>query len=750
MWRRALIVSAALLLITPSYADTLLLEIWLNGRNTGVVAQVHEKDGRISVRNSDLVAAGIGMEQTGMTTLDAKTPIRAEEDATDQRLLLTVPPVRLSAHNIDLRPSIVEDVTPAGRGAILAYNVSATANDLSRLRQSSSAGGTLSLTLFAGTARFVTTGFAETGSHSQGSRLDTALEFDDPSAPSRLVVGDAVSGTPSWARAVRFGGIQFASDFSQQPDRVTFPLPDFFGLAAVPSTVDVFIDSARIAQLPIDDGPFQLHNLPILTGGDSATVVVHDILGHEVSQTVSLYTDPSLLAEGLSEYSFDGGFLRRQYGIAQADYAVPFASATWRHGFHDVTGEVHGEFAQHLQMAGGGIGLNVGDFGLLLADAAVSNRDGKTGFLGSANFNARFGALAFYSSVARAGGDFADVASLDGDPYPGLRYQIGASYSAGRYGAVTAGWIGERFPGQPATSLLTASYSLSFSDGIYFGLTGLRDLTRRSTAAEVFLSVPLGSAIATGSASLDRGKPSYLASYVVPVDPDGGFGYGITTQTSLRNMEADAQWIGDHGELDGAMAITDGKAALRLTAAGGVVALDGSVFATRQPYGAVALVDAGAPNVHVLRENRQIAISGSDGKVLLTDLNPYTENQISVDPRDYPMDEVVSTSERVVVPPRGSGVVVDLRPEGAHSFLAVVRLESGEPPPVGAMVKVETQSVPLIVGRNGEVFMFGLTRPVKAEIALGSAHCRVEIIPPVGHAKGVPRVGPFLCKVSDA
>jgi outer membrane usher protein len=635
---------------------------------------------------------------------------------------------------------------PASRGAMLRYSLSATAGDIAHLRNTSSAGAALALTLFQDNARLTMTGFATAGLSAHGARLDTALEFDTPSAPRRLILGDAITGVPRWARSVRFGGIEIATDFSQQPDRVTFPLPQFFGLAAVPSTVDVFVGASRVFRGTVQEGPFALDNLPVMTGGGGATVVVRDVLGRETTQTISLYTDPALLANGLSSYAFDAGGLRRNYGISSADYATPFASATWRKGFRGITAELHGEFAQALALLSGGIASGAGSFGVFSADAAISRHGGHRGAMMSGNFSARAGALSFFGNVAATAGRFADLAVLAGDAFPELRYQAGVSASLGRAGALSLGWIGNRERNAATENLATASYSLSLGSGVFFGLTGFRDFSGRSWAGQMFFSMPLDGAILSGSASSGTDGRSAQAIYDKPVNPDGGFGYRLRAGTlPSQRAEADASWIADHGELNGAVALASGQTALRVNASGGLVLLDHNLYAARAPDGAVALVEAGAPGVRILRDNRVVAHSDAEGHALLTGLNPYASNRIGVEPRDYPIDADVAVASRVVVPPRGAGVIVDLAPTARHSFVAVIRLGNGKYPPVGAPVRAQALKPSLVVGRDGEVFFGGLDRPLEATVETRYGRCEVRIVPPRPVAGRVGRAGPFVC-----
>lgn len=746
MRRGAWIVLLSLLAGHAVRAQPLLLEIWINGHNTHVVAQVLDRNGKLELRNADLADAGLVVARSGKQLLDAQSDIRAEEDAADQRLLLTAPVARLSRTVLNLRPSIVEDVTPASRGATLGYNVSAAMNNVARAA-TASIGGALALTLFAGNARFTATGFATTGLLTRSARLDTALEFDTPSAPRRIVIGDAITGVPQWERSVRYGGIQIATDFSQQPGRVTFPLPQFFGLAAVPSTVDVFVGASHVFSGAINEGPFALNDLPVMTGGGSATVVVRDVLGRQTSQTISLYTDPALLESGLSSYSLDAGFLRRDYGLSSADYATPFGSALWRRGFEDVTAELNGEFAESLMSLSAGAATTIGNFGLLAVDAAASRHNGQKGAMVSANFTARTGFLSFFGNVAATAGRFSDLASLSGDAFPHFHYETGASMGLGRGGAFSLSWIGQQAPDATRSDLVTASYSRTFDDGILLGLTGFRNFADGSWASELFISMALDGAIASASASAGTGKGSFQATYGTPVDPDGGFGYRLLAGSGpAQHAEADANWIADHGELDASAAIANGHAAMRLGASGGLAFLGDRLYAMRAPDGAMALVEAGAPGVRVYRENRVVARSDAEGEALLTGLDPYAVNHLGVDPRDYPMDTDVAISSRVVVPPRGGGVVVNLAPAKRHSFVAIIRLANGEFPPVGTPVDIRNGSSLLMVGRSGEVFLGGATSPLDAKIETQGGTCFVHIVPPPPAPVPIMRAGPFVCR----
>jgi outer membrane usher protein len=405
-------------------------------------------------------------------------------------------------------------------------------------------------------------------------------------------------------------------------------------------------------------------------------------------------------------------------------------------------------------MAGGGVAFGLGGFGLIAANGAVSERHGKSGGLGSVSFDARAGAVSIFATASAAAGAFADMAAAGGSPYPRLRYQAGGNANFGRYGSLAVSLIGAQPPQGRFNRLVNGSYSLSVGRGVYLGMTGFYNLTDRSSTAEIFLSVPLHRGVATASASVGSGNASFRAAFDKPADPDGGVGFHLSAGTrAFDRAEGGINWVGDDGVAGGDVALASGKFALRGDAAGGIVLMDGGIYATREPDGASALVDAGAPHVRIYRENRQVAVSNGDGKALLTGLIPYAGNRIGVEPRDYPMTAIVAEPQRIVVPPRGAVVDVSIAPVARHAFVATVRLENGVPPPVGALVYVAGHdNEAAIVGRGGEVFFANFGPPGEALIRSGALSCQVWIDPPASARTSVPRIGPLTCyrDVADA
>lgn len=134
---------------------------------------------------------------------------------------------------------------------------------------------------------------------------------------------------------------------------LSFPLPTLRGEASLPSTVDVFVNNSQRLQGRVQPGPFDISDLPLVTGQGEIRTVVRDLLGREQVVVQPYYISPSLLKPGLSAYSVETGFLRLNYGTESNRYGRAMVAGTWRNGVTPTfTQEWRGEFTRRQQAAG--------------------------------------------------------------------------------------------------------------------------------------------------------------------------------------------------------------------------------------------------------------------------------------------------------------------------------------------------------------------------------------------------------------
>src|SRR5690606_34292039 len=104
-------------------------------------------------------------------------------------------------------------------------------------------------------------------------------------------------------------------NFALQPYQTTAPLASFVGEAVLPSTVELYINGLRQSTQRVPPGQFQIDSLPSLNGAGRAEVIVTDINGQRRILNFDFYGAPSLLRQGLFDWSVETGFVRNDYGL---------------------------------------------------------------------------------------------------------------------------------------------------------------------------------------------------------------------------------------------------------------------------------------------------------------------------------------------------------------------------------------------------------------------------------------------------
>ena len=222
------------------------LALVLNHYDTGLVVPVTQRNGAFFISSADLLRAGLPPEHVpaGEVNLASLSQVRVAYDSAAQRLLLTVPRDWISARVTPFSAQTAQTKPHYGRGALLNYDlytnhtehVGGQASLWHEFRYFNE-GGSLSST------GYVRKNFAgDNGQQAGYVRYDTTLLITNEDDATTWTAGDVISDALSWSTSVRMGGISYGRDFSLRPDLVTWPLPEFSGEAAVPTSVDLFIN----------------------------------------------------------------------------------------------------------------------------------------------------------------------------------------------------------------------------------------------------------------------------------------------------------------------------------------------------------------------------------------------------------------------------------------------------------------------------------------------------------------------------
>ena len=754
-----------LLTLTPSAAlaedialavDEVFLVVVINQQEQGV-AFLLRSDDRLFAGGQDLRRWRLHLPNTtplnrdgeDFYALDTLAGLSYRFDESSQALTVQAPPNLFDATRLKGTVTNFSAPTPASPGGFLNYDVSAnhaqgrtTTSGLLELGGLSGWG--------AGQTRIVA---RDLDGHVSAIRLDTTWTRDQPTQLASLRFGDAISGTSSWGGAVRFGGVQWSTNFSTQPGFIAFPLPGVSGEAALPSTVDLYVDSALRMSREVPSGPFSIQDLPVTTGQGDARLVVRDILGREQVITQPFYATPRLLKPGLQEYSYELGFVRRNFGTDSNNYGRPLAVGTHRLGItKHFTGELHGELLGHQQTLGLGGVLMLPAAGVLSGSFAASHSDRGVGGLLELGFQRQGRYVSFGANTQLASQRFAKLGLEPEALAPRQISQMFVNLATTDYGSFRANYTQQAFRDRTGNKILSAGYSrkVGRQGNLTASVTRLLSGDAKTTFNLSF-SLPLGNRTnASINTSAQPGREQAVLQVSRGVPAGSGLGYRLAAgvgDSDRRAAEVSAQ--NGIGAYNLAVDQFQGQAAFRGSASGGVAFLGGSAFLSRRITDSFAVVQVpDYSGVGIYADNQLVARTDANGSALLPRLRPYQKNTVGIEQADLPLDAQIDAVQLDAVPYFRSGLLLKFPVKRSRGALLTVVLENGEPLPTGAQAQIVGDDVEdnevFPIGLRGEVYLTGLAVSNRLRVTWREQSCEF-MLPFPESTNPLPHLGTYIC-----
>jgi len=793
----------AVLILLPKSSDahdaepeqTLELDVIVNGYPVNEIGEFQERGGKLFVTMNELDSLGFvvrpGQSASAYVSLALVPDLAYRLDDQTQTIFIT-------AADRALKPTLLQaegdpddqDVhVESGLGADLNYDVVDTYTEERTVAEASLDGHAFSpWGLLSASA----TGTA--GAYSDLPpvvRLNTTYSFADVDMMRQYAVGDFIGGGLNWSRPVRMAGIQIGSDFGVRPDLVTFPVPTIEGQVAVPSTVDVLVNGVQLLSQDVPSGPFQINQLPVVTGVGSVSVVTRNAAGQQSTETLPFYSSGLLLKAGLAAYSAEIGAVRLNYGLLSDDYRAPVGALTYRYGLTDwLTLEGHAEATSGNDddggydigmggMGGGGAALTIGHYAVASVDAATSSFGGRNGALLSASLERMSPRISFSSSIQLADKNFSDVAAAYGQPFPSLQARFSFGLALPRLGSLGIAFVEVRqaqnrqveslpYTGQtgtglgfglnllsviPAThtSLLSASFSRGLFDGAYAYATAFDDLSNANSAGVMagvsFAFGDRGSVEAGGGGGASGSNQTLQA--MQSANNIGDFGWQVLEGAGGQSQQlVSGSYKSPYGLVDVGVDRDDGQTAYRGDVQGSIAVADGNIFAANTIYDSFAVVDTDrTKGIEVLQENRPIGKTGASGLMLVPDLTSFDVNRLGIDPNDVPLDAQMGNTTQLVRPQDHSGVVVHFSIHPSHGALLHLVDGHGGFVAVGSTCQVIKPSLgdEVTVGYDGEAYLTGLGAHDTALITLPDGDSCVAKFRYKASSGSIPEIGPVPC-----
>lgn len=669
-----------------------------------------------------LVPAGIAhiMHDGGTyIPLRALSAVRTAFDSATQTLLLDVPVTALRTTDVELdAPARLAPVRPAGGYADYAFSTTG-------------GGGVTNL------AAEVATGVAAFGGVVRNDlawtpgalyRLQTAWERDDPQHMRSLVLGDTATTDATTSAPLRFAGIRWATDFSEQPLFTTFPGFDIRGSATVPSALDIYVNDVLALRRDVPAGPYALHDLPLFDGAGTIAVRSADAAGGISSLSVPYYVARQLLRPGLAEFSYGAGLLDED-----GSYGPFIVDAARRWGVTDrLTAGFSAQHGDGRTIAGANADWLAGTSGVIDLAVAAGAGSGAGGTVWDAGYD-------FSGRRMTAGAEF-KVASTGFRSLDPTALAIGREFTlraglrvtrtiltqvsivrdttiAGPVSIWTFGIAGNT-RGIPYS---VTTYKSAGGGADAFGISGIWSVTvgHRST-----LTSHLGTGGDSAQSQLEYAGAASAPTSALSWDIAAGVTRGADSAARINATNS-------IGEFDFDAYAATGFSTYTARVAGSVAAIGGKLLATRQITGAFGLVRVpGFAGIDVYVNSRYAGKTDARGDLVTADLVPFVENEIRIDPARLALTATVDTLTRTVVPTAFAGTTVVFRARRQTDVRLTIRTSDGRPLAPGTFVRA-ADGTQWPVGLDGHVDLVGLAAgSVTLRTGESAAACRFDLTVP--------------------
>lgn len=760
----------------------LMLEVVINGRNTDLIAPVTRLDQHYYMANADIQALNLPIDvgTESSIAIDTLHNLVVRYDSNNQQLLINMPLSWLPQQYLNAQRPTPPVPAQTSTGFIFNYDIYSHKTSAARQPETS---------IYSEQRLFGDFGFlANNGLYAHNPsasnqphqnkylRYDTRWYYNDEQRMLQYAAGDITTDALAWTGSVRLGGIRFGRNFDTNPNLITYPLPQFSGQAAVPSAVDLYINSFKQSAYNVNPGPFTIETMPYVNGAGQATIITTDALGRQVSTSLPFYVSSSLLKPGLSDFSVSIGALRQDYGINSFKYGDLAASGVIRYGLNQyITLDARAEGAQNLAVGGAGATLMLGQFGVLngsysnshagseiFPDAKTSpsnvgeNTEGSTlngqqTSIGYAYNNAFFSLNAKHLVRNNHYGELASYKSLH--KLDRRISQLTGSISLKQYGSIGLGYFDVRQSNDDHLRLFNLSYSRSLWQNTNLFISANRAKGGQGYSAQVALSIPLsGQQMASLSSSKnEKNHWTQRVDYSQTAPENGGFGWQLAYEDGHkqpnRYQQINLDWQTQKARLQGGIYGNHDKTYWS-ELSGAIILMDQQVYASKQVNDAFTLVSTdGQSNVPILYENRLMGQTDQNGYLLIPSVSSYVQGLYEIDPLNLDADlNPIDVRKRQAVK-QGGGLLITFPIRKIQAANLTLVDEQGQPLPRGSMVSHAGNTQTAYVGWDGIAYVehIGSKNQLHIRRSDNQQLCFAQFIPE--HTIGIQTpLMPIICK----
>jgi len=713
--------------------EQIIVDIKLNSENKGdvIVYLAPGKDFLIGV--DELKEMGF-VEPKGTLSIIQQKPhisLRSMNGVTyefnERKLSLDIfaAPELLATRVLDFKPQRAPRVYyPNDNSAFLNYGVSYASDlysaDSRSFNVTNELGVRLNDILFLTESTYI-----QTNAESNFVRLQSSAIYDFRKDMRRLVAGDYFASSGNLGASVNMGGLSYSKLYSIDPYFIKQPLFNFTGQTKLPSEADIYVDGVLMRREKLSPGSFELQNIQYYGGYRNVNVVIRDAFGREQLIQNPFFFNDILLKQGLNEYSYNIGFLRDNYGVESNDYGKPAFTFFHRYGLSDkltVGFRGEGSTADRVNF-GPTVSFLEKNIGIFTASISQSLGD----YVGWAGlFSHTYQSKWFSSQVYVQGNsrDYRTIATGDLANTDILRLQYSASvgYSTREFGSLSFNYAQTKKYVGLDTETYGATYQRQIMDRVQLSLTYTH--SSQNEYGDVFgiRFTWYPGKDTTVSLAHQRDNKADMTTFQVQKNAPVGEGYGYRLSASQGNApESSGSYVNPFVQVNGKYGIytaeyrgqygsTGNSETYQVSASGGIVFVGGTAGLTRPVYDSFGLVKvADLKGIEVSQNNQVIGKTNSAGKIFVPSMNSFSDNYISINDKNLPLNYTAHYINRQVSPPYRSGSVIPFEIKKIQGITGTLHVRmKGTLAPVEFVeirMKVSGKSLSFPTGKGGEFYM---------------------------------------------
>ncbi len=557
--------------------------------------------------------------------------------------------------------------------------------------------------------------YQKTEEAEKAARLMSSLVYSDRDTLQTVTLGDFSSSSGALGSVMLLGGISYSKNFSLDPFFLKQPPLRLGGSIQTPSDVEIYLDGTLVRKEKLSPGAFTFQNIPATLGSGTASMVITDVYGRERIITSPYYYSEYLLERGLHEYSYNAGFIRKDFGVKDFSYGKPAFMSFHNFGYSNTLKIGYtAEASPDVVNIGPSVSFLVFHEGIVNAGFAVSSNSGESGFSGMLAYKYQSRNINVGLMLRSASREYSNLAVKPSDDKERIRFTGSIGFGGKKTGYLGAEYSRADMYLANRVSRIAVSYNrtVTESTSLFVTASETKDI---ETYNEIFfgIHVYLGKHI-SASANYTKKEDDDIQRVTIQKSQPAGNGFGFRADMVNTNdrdyVNGAVSYQNSYGLYKIDMTGNARNLDYRVSAAGGIGYIDKSVFLSRPITDGFAKVKVDTlEDVRVYYYGNEVGRTDKKGELIVTNVRSYHDNKIAIESQDIPIDYSINSLSRYISPSLRNGSVVEFevnRIQAISGNLYIIKDGARNPAEyTRVFVQVKDVTVEGLVGRNGEFYL---------------------------------------------